>query len=158
MSKYCDYQNLIDTAMRNVIKTILRQVEENGLLNGHYFFINFKTTFPGVKISERLKAQYEEEMVIILQYQFDDLAVHEKYFSISLTFNAVKELLVIPFASIIEFNDPSVSFLIQLDNEDWDKNYLEKSNNNEEFLNTSEISGIKKEGNLIDITEMLKKR
>lgn len=176
MQKYCDYQGLIDSAMRNVIKEVLHQVEKSGLLDGHYFFINFNTTYPGVKISDRLKHQYPEEMIIVLQYQFDDLVVHDKYFTIALTFHGIKELIEIPFASIIEFNDPSVNFLLQLDNmedadydmdeedDDMDLDLDEEENDNDnnvrnkKFLTKFNLTKIKKEGNLIDITDILKNR
>ena len=173
MFKYCDYQSLIDNAMRNVIKDVLHQVEKEGLQEGHYFFINFNTTYPGVKMSDRLKNQYPEEMIIVLQYQFDDLVVYDKYFTVSLTFNGIKDFISIPFVSIIEFNDPSVNFLLQLDNtddnmeiDDYDEDDNmeidnEKYNDNEKdkkFLTKFNLTKIKKEGNLIDITDVFKKR
>jgi hypothetical protein len=155
--QYCDYQNLIDGAMRSVIRQVLKQVEQKGLLNEHHFFINFNPNYPGVKISKKLKSQYPDELTVVLQFQFDNLSVQEDHFSIELMFSGVKESLTIPYASIISFSDPSVHFLLQLNHTDGDildEDMIDVDSNASSFSH----NGIQKEGNVIDITEMLKKR
>ena len=49
----------------------------------------------------------------MIQHQFWDLKVHEDYFEISLTFSKVLEKLVIPYAAVKGFFDPSVQFGLQ---------------------------------------------
>ena len=57
--------------------------------------------------------KYPREMTIVLQYQYQDLAVDSKGFTVSLSFNGVKEKIYIPFTAITTFADPSVQFGLQ---------------------------------------------
>jgi hypothetical protein len=93
----------------------LADVARNGLPGDHHFFIGFSTTAPGVRISNRLRESYPEEMTVVLQHQFWDLEVTDTGFSVSLSFNGVPERLVVPFSSIKGFLDPSVQFGLQFD-------------------------------------------
>jgi uncharacterized protein len=68
-----------------------------------------------VKLSPRLLAQYPEEMTIILQHQFWDLVVTEDRFEVGLSFGGIPERLVVPFAAIKSFLDPSVQFGLQFE-------------------------------------------
>ena len=52
-------------------------------------------------------------MTIVLQFQFWDLKIEEEFFTVALSFNDVRERLVIPFAAITGFADPSVKFGLQ---------------------------------------------
>ena len=52
-------------------------------------------------------------MTIVLQYQFEDLIVKENEFSVVLSFDNQPETIVIPFASLTAFADPSVKFGLQ---------------------------------------------
>jgi hypothetical protein len=79
----------------------------------HHFFISFLTKFPGVILSEKLKNRYPHEMTIVLQFQFEELIVEEKSFSVCLSFDNVKEKITIPFVAITAFADPSVKFGLQ---------------------------------------------
>ena len=45
-------------------------------------------------------------MTIVLQHQFWNLQVNEKYFEVELSFNDKRENLVIPFGAITGFVDP----------------------------------------------------
>jgi hypothetical protein len=60
-----------------------------------------------------LKKQYPDEMTIVLQYQFFGLKLLEDAFTVTLSFNNVKERLVIPLEAITTFADPSVNFALQ---------------------------------------------
>lgn len=108
-----DYAAFIDAAMRNVVRVSLRQVEQTGLPGEHHFFISFRTDYPGVSLSEALRARYPEEMTIVVQHQFQGLKVEDERFSIVLSFNNIPEKLVIPFAALTAFADPSVKFGLQ---------------------------------------------
>jgi hypothetical protein len=68
-----------------------------------------------VRLSQRLLEQYDKEMTIVLQYQFWDLKVNETAFEVGLSFDGHPETLVIPFAAIKGFFDPSVQFGLQFD-------------------------------------------
>ena len=66
-------------------------------------------------MSERLRVQYPEQMTIILQHQFWDLAVNERGFEVGLSFGGIPEKLGIPFEAINGFFDPSVQFGLQFE-------------------------------------------
>jgi hypothetical protein len=112
------YDILAQDALRSVVRKVLAEVSRTGLPGEHHFFISFVTTAPGVRISERLLAQYEQEMTIVLQHQFRDLAVSDTGFEVALSFDGHFEKLAIPFAAIKGFFDPSVQFGLQFDVKD----------------------------------------
>jgi len=110
------YDILAQDALRGVIRKVLTEVAATGYLPGdHHFFITFMTEFPGVRISTRLKERYPEQMTIVVQHQFWDLKVTESLFEIGLSFSDKPEKLVVPFASIRGFYDPSVNFELEFD-------------------------------------------
>ncbi len=109
-----NYDQLMLDSHRGLIRKVLKQVEETGLPGDHHFFIIFRTTDKGARISDRLKAQYPDEMTIVLQHQYSNLKVYKDRFEIQLSFNRIPALLVVPFASISGFVDPSVPFGLQL--------------------------------------------
>jgi hypothetical protein len=90
-------------------------VAKSGLPGEHHFYIAFKTDAPGVTISKRLKEKYPDEMTVVLQHRFWDLIVSEERFEVKLTFDSIPERLVVPFASIKVFFDPSVPYGLQFD-------------------------------------------
>jgi hypothetical protein len=109
------YDVLARDALRGVLRRVLTDAAEHGLPGEHHFFITFLSTAEGVKLSPRLLAQYPEEMTIILQHQFWDLVVTEDRFEVGLSFGGIPERLVVPFAAIKSFLDPSVQFGLQFE-------------------------------------------
>jgi len=110
------YDTLIETALREVVHQAISKVVQNGLPGEHHFYISFLTHYAGVEIPEYLREKYPEEMTIVLQHQFFGLTVSDEGFSVMLSFNNVRERLVIPFAAITTFADPSVNFALQFQN------------------------------------------
>ncbi len=110
---YIRYDILTQEALRGVVRTVLTDAAAKGLPGDHHFYINIDTRAEGVKISPRLFAQYPEEMTIVLQHQFWDLAVHDDAFEVGLSFNGIPERLEVPLAAIKGFFDPSVQFGLQ---------------------------------------------
>jgi hypothetical protein len=109
------YDVLARDALRGVLRRVLSDAAAHGLPGDHHFFITFLSTAEGVKLSSRLLAQYPDEMTIILQHQFWDLVVTEDRFEVGLSFGGIPERLVVPFAAIKSFFDPSVQFGLQFD-------------------------------------------
>ena len=109
------YDVLARDALRGVLRRVLSDAAEHGLPGEHHFFITFVSKAEGVQLSARLLAQYPEEMTIILQHQFWDLTVAEDRFEVGLSFGGIPERLVIPFAAIKSFFDPSVQFGLQFE-------------------------------------------
>ena len=108
-----NYELLVETALRTVVRSSLMIAEQSGLPGNAHFYITFQTEYPGVEIAPRLKASHPERMTIILQHQFWDLEINKDEFSVSLSFGGEREKLTIPFMAVIDFNDPSVGFGLQ---------------------------------------------
>jgi hypothetical protein len=109
------YDLLAQAALRSVVRTVLADAAKNGLPGEHHFKITFATPAPGVRLSERMRAQYPQTMTIILQHQFWDLSVREDAFEAGLSFGGVPEKLTVPFNAVIAFFDPSVQFGFQFE-------------------------------------------
>jgi len=109
------YDILTQNALRGVMRTVLADVAKNGLPGEHHFNITFNTMAPGVRLSERLRAQYPEAMTIILQYQFWDLTVGDDVFEVGLSFGGIPERLAVPFEAVTAFYDPAVQFGFQFE-------------------------------------------
>ncbi|MEJ0077802.1 MAG: ClpXP protease specificity-enhancing factor SspB [Alphaproteobacteria bacterium] len=110
------YDLLTQQALRAVVRRVLADVAKVGSLPGeHHFYVTFDTRAPGVKLSSRMKEQYPEEMTVVLQHQFWDLAVTDAHFEVALSFNGVSEKLHVPFEAIKGFFDPSVQFGLQFE-------------------------------------------
>ena len=104
------YDLLAQEALRGVVKRVLADVARTGVPGEHHFYISFNTQYPSVRISPRLREKYPDEMTVILQHQFWDLAVTEHAFEVGLSFSNIPEKLYIPFDAITGFFDPSVKF------------------------------------------------
>ena len=109
------YDLLAQEALRGVVRTVLADVAKKGLPGEHHFRITFNTMAPGVRLSDRLRAQYPETMTIILQHQFWDLTVADRTFEVGLSFGGITERLTVPFDAIIAFYDPAVQFGFQFE-------------------------------------------
>ena len=108
-----NYELLVEDALRSVVRGALSIVEHTDLPGDTHFYISFRTDFDGVQIADELRAANPTEMTIVLQHQFWDLKVEGDHFTVSLAFSSVSHTLVIPFAAITHFNDPSVGFGLQ---------------------------------------------
>jgi hypothetical protein len=109
------YDVLARDALRGVLRRVLSDAAAHGLPGEHHFFITFLSKAEGVRLSPRLLAQYPDEMTVILQHQFWDLAVFEDRFEVGLSFGGIPERLSIPFDAIKSFFDPSVNFGLQFE-------------------------------------------
>jgi hypothetical protein len=115
MADQIRYDLLTQQALRGVVRSVLMDAAKKGLPGDHHFFIEFDTLAPGVRMSDRLRAQHPEKMTIILQHQFWDLTVNESGFEVGLSFGGITERLAIPFDAINGFFDPSVQFGLQFE-------------------------------------------
>ena len=109
------YDLLVQDALRSVVKKVLGDTARDGLRGEHHFNISFKTNAPGVGLPASIKMRYPDEMAIILQHEFWDLAVVGETFEVSLNFSRKPERLTIPFDAITGFSDPSVPFGFKLE-------------------------------------------
>jgi hypothetical protein len=115
MTDQIRYDLLTQQALRGVVRNVLADAAKKGLPGEHHFYISFDTRADGVRISERLRTQYPEDMTIILQHQFWDLKVADDEFEVGLSFGGIPEKLTVPFEAINAFFDPSVQFGLQFE-------------------------------------------
>jgi hypothetical protein len=108
------YDEIVQEALRAVLRRVLGEVEATGQLPGdHHFFITFKTGAAGVDIPRHLSEKFPDEMTIVIQNRFWDLKVREDGFEVGLSFNQAPARLFIPFPAITGFHDPAVNFALQ---------------------------------------------
>ncbi|HZU88581.1 MAG TPA: ClpXP protease specificity-enhancing factor SspB [Stellaceae bacterium] len=107
------YDEMVENALRGVVREALKQAARHGLRGGHHFYITFRTGAPGVALPAYLLAKYPREMTIVLQHQFWGLEAGEESFAVTLSFQSRMERLSIPFAAVTAFADPSVQFGLQ---------------------------------------------
>jgi hypothetical protein len=108
-----DYEHLVHTALRDVVKSILKDAAQEGLPGDHHFYISFATPHPMVQLPDYLHEEYPEDMTIVIQHEFWDLEVGDTSFSVTLCFDEIHERIVIPYDAIVSFVDPSVKFGVQ---------------------------------------------
>ncbi|MGF1447319.1 MAG: SspB family protein [Pikeienuella sp.] len=113
-----DYGRLMQKALRGLMAEVLGHVAEYGLSGTHHFYIGIDTTHPGVDMPEYLKDRYPREMTIVLQEWYADLAVLGDRFQVTLNFANRPETLVVPFAAVQTFIDPSVKFGLKFDEDE----------------------------------------
>ncbi|GGK54293.1 SspB family protein [Salinarimonas ramus] len=104
------YDLLVQDALKGVVRKVLADAAREGLAGEHHFYVSFQTTFPGVRLSSRMREKYPDTMTIVLQHQFWDLVVNEHAFEVGLSFGGVPERLLVPFDALTGFFDPSVQF------------------------------------------------
>jgi len=104
------YPELMERALKGVVRAALDLIADDGLPGEHHMYITFRTEAPGVDITPRLRAQYPEEMTVVLQHQFWGLETDDDGFEVTLSFGGISERLVIPWDSMVGFVDPSVEF------------------------------------------------
>lgn len=108
-----NYELLVEDSLRTVVRGALAIAQEYGLPGECHFYITFRTKAVGVQLDDTLKEGNPQEMTIVLQHQFWDLAVEEDQFSVGLSFSGVQHKLVVPFSAVTHFTDPSVGFGLQ---------------------------------------------
>ncbi len=113
------YDDWVEAAMRQVVARAVAHVAANGLPGEHHFYVTFRTDYPGVVMPQRLRAQYPQEMTIVLQHQFWDLKMDDAagLISVGLSFGGVPATLVVPLGAVTGFADPlrAVCVAVQAD-------------------------------------------
>jgi uncharacterized protein len=110
------YDLMVQDALKGVVRKVLADAAKEGLPGEHHFYVSFRTGAPGVRISQRLREKYPDEMTIVLQHQFWDLQVHDHTFEVGLSFSGIPERLLVPYDALSGFFDPSVEFGLKFEN------------------------------------------
>lgn len=110
------YEAMAQDALRGVVKAALKRAAAPGGLPGeHHFYITFRTDAPGVEGPPEVLSKYPEEMTIVLQHQYWDLAPGETFFSVTLKFGGQPKRLIVPYSAVVRFFDPYVQFGLQFE-------------------------------------------
>ena len=128
-----NYELLVEDALRSVVRSSLRIVENIGLPGETHFYISFETSYDGVELDESLRAKHPEQMTIVIQHQYVDLQVSDDYFSITLFFGGKPSPMVIPFQAVTSFNDPSVGFGLQF-------GMLDKDDDDDDLVSVNDVN------------------
>ena len=106
------YEAWTEQALRHVVIEAVAHAARHGLPGGHHFYLTFRTDHPGVVIPPRLRAQYPQEMTIVLQHQFWDLKMDREaqLITVGLSFGGVPASLAIPLDAVVGFADPYVRY------------------------------------------------
>ena len=109
-----DYGGLLQRALLDLVRQVLREVAAEGLPGEHHLFLTFRTDEPGVEMPEGLRREHPEEMTIVLQHQFWDLEVEDDRFAVTLRFGGQPQRLTLPFTALRGFLDPEAEFGLKL--------------------------------------------
>ena len=104
------YDLLVQEALKGVVRRVLVDAARDGLPGEHHFYVSFRTDHAGVRLSQRLREKYPQDMTIVLQHQFEALTVNDGAFEVGLSFAGIPERLRVPFDALTGFFDPSVQF------------------------------------------------
>jgi len=104
------YDLLAQEALRGVVRAAVVRAAEDGLPGSHHFYITFRTRFPGVHIDEQLLEKYPEEITIVLEHQFWDLASLDDAFEVTLRFGGAPKYIKVPYEAVTSFHNPAVGF------------------------------------------------
>ena len=113
-----NYLDILNKNMINVFIEVLKNIEKNGLKEGHHLYITFNTKEKNVVMPIWLKEKFPNKMTIVMQYEYWNFKVNKNDFKVTLSFNDIKSDLLIPFKSIISFGDPYANFGLKLSQED----------------------------------------
>jgi hypothetical protein len=112
--KKIDYKALERRAIFSIVREILAQIAREGLYKDQHLYVTFSLAHPNVEVSDTLRRDFDDEITIVLQYEFWNLRVDDFGFSVSLAFQHSDETIYVPFAALITVSDPSEDFCIEL--------------------------------------------
>ena len=68
-----DYPLILQKNMLNVFKEVLKEIETNGLKEGHHLYITFETNNNKIKIPNWLVKKFPTKITIVIQYEYTNL-------------------------------------------------------------------------------------
>ena len=149
-----NYSQILKKNMLNVFRDVLKNIEINGLQEGHHIYIAFQTDSKKVVIPDWLKAKHPKEMTIIIQYEYWNFKVKNDSFNIGLSFNDINADISVPFDAVISFADPYANFGLKLINEEINKKLSDKKPKRKKTV----IKKYKDKDNIIEFQKFKKLR
>lgn len=110
-----NYGLMMQRALRSVMAEALGTVAESGLPGDHHFYITIDTCHPETDLPDWLRAEYPEQITIVLQFEYSDLEVTEDGFGVRMSFADRPAAIYAPFDAVLTFVDPSVEFGLKFD-------------------------------------------
>ncbi|WP_425363480.1 ClpXP protease specificity-enhancing factor SspB [Candidatus Tisiphia endosymbiont of Hybos culiciformis] len=129
------YQQFLNECMLEFVKKILARIRVDKLQMNQLLYISYRTDNPAVVLSSRIKERYPKEITIVMQYQFEDLTIGDNGFSVTVSFDGIKETINVPFDSLISFIDPNSGYSLRF------KPEIIKSNQLSDAKKRGEIKG-----------------
>ena len=108
------YETLLNMALQGVVKTILKEVQEEGITPPASFYLTFQTDRDDVKLPAFVKEKYPQEITLVLEHQFENLCVLDDKITVELAFGGVYYALEIPYNALIYFADRGNHFALSL--------------------------------------------
>lgn len=110
-----NYGQMMQRALRSVMAEALGTVANGGLPGDHHFYITIDTRHPETELPDWLRAEYPEQITIVLQFEYSDLEVSDVGFGVRMSFADRSAAIYAPFDSVLTFVDPSVEFGLKFD-------------------------------------------
>jgi hypothetical protein len=110
-----DYAQLLQRALRSVVRVVLERTVREGLPGEHHFYLSLRTDHPGTELPPFLRQRFPEEITVVLQHQFRDLVVDDAGFAVTLRFDGMPARLVAPWDAVVAFFDPTADFGLRFD-------------------------------------------
>lgn len=100
-----DNKKSLNSVKFQVVKGILDNIISGNSGAIPHLEISFFTYFNGVIMPDYLKKSYPDQILIVLQHQFQNLKTYEDKFSVTLSFSEKQEEITVPFYAISKFRN-----------------------------------------------------
>lgn len=107
------YQEFLQESMLEFVKKILLRICADSPRINQVLYISYRTDHPLVQLSDRVKELYPQEITIVMQYQFENLVIDDKGFSVVLSFDGIKETIYVPFDALTNFTDTNNGYSLK---------------------------------------------
>ncbi|MCC8406586.1 SspB family protein [Rickettsia asembonensis] len=105
-----EYKKFVNEYMLEFVKKILTKIQHENLYWDQLIYISYRTDNPAVILPSKVKQAYPKQITIVLQYQFENLIVNDTGFSLTVSFDGVKEIIYVPFDALISFVDSNNNY------------------------------------------------
>ncbi|MCZ6902410.1 MAG: SspB family protein [Rickettsia endosymbiont of Ixodes persulcatus] len=105
-----EYKKFVNEYMLEFVKKILTKIQHENLYWDQLIYISYRTDNPAVILPLKVKQAYPKQITIVLQYQFENLIVNDTGFSLTVSFDGVKEIIYVPFDALISFVDSNNNY------------------------------------------------
>lgn len=105
-----EYKKFVNEYMLEFVKKVLMKIQHKNLYWDQLIYISYRTDNPTVILPSKVKQAYPKQITIVLQYQFENLIVNDTGFSLTVSFDGIKEIIYVPFDALISFVDSNNNY------------------------------------------------